>query len=133
MNIPFRRFLKYVLKNAQKLPLHQIPGSLDYPRDQYINSQLIPQGLWAQDFRSFSHALMDLHKTRGRTFRRIGNAAKKHKQVVDILYVAAFIEDGRDVRKIPFFIPIFLKTPQETILWKVWPAKPAERKIGVQK
>jgi len=123
MNIPFRRFLKHVLKNAQRLPYAQ--------RDSFVQTQITPHGLWADNFAEFSMALTDLHRTRGRMFRRIGNAAKKNKQVVDILSVAYAIENKRDVRRVPFFMPVFLKTPQEVILWKVWPGKPVERKIGV--
>jgi hypothetical protein len=124
-NIPFRRFLKHVLKNAQKHPLNQ--------RDVYINSVLIPLGLFANNFAEFSYTLMDYHKAKGRTFRRIGNAAKKNGMVINIFAVAHNVEHGLDVRKIGFFKPISIKTPQENILWKLWPGKPIERKIGVGK
>lgn len=132
-NIPFRRVLKHILKNAQRIQRSE--GD----RQAYLWSQLIPLGLWVNNFSEFSTVLCGKlwgkNYLKSKAIRRIGNAAKKQGMVVSLWSVAwskgvVSLDGPKGPHEVPFFRPCVLKTPEKNIVWKVWTAKQTERKIG---
>lgn len=128
-NIPFRRKLKQILKNAQRI------RRSEEDRQAFLWNQLVPLGLWVNDFFELSMFLFNLPHVRGKTIRRIANAAKKQGKVVSLWNMAWSLSKGplrlyKGPHEVPFFRPCIFKTPTELIVWKVWSGKPIERKIG---
>ena len=121
-NIPFRRKLKHILKNAQRIRRSK------EDRQDFLWQQLAPLGLWVNDFYELSMFLFNLPFVKSKVIRRIANAAKRQGKVVSLWAIA---RSPHGPHEVPFFRVCLLKTPQETIAWKVWPAKLTERKIGV--
>lgn len=133
-NIPFRRVLKHILKNAQRIQRSE------EDRQAYLWGQLIPLGLWVNNFSELSMVLHGKHKwgknfLKSKAIRRIGNAAKKQGMVVSLWSMAWSkavipLNGPKGPHEIPFFRPCILNTPDKPIIWKVWPAKQVECKIG---
>lgn len=91
-NIPFRRRLKHIFKQMQRLPSYS-------ERNRYANTELAKYGLYGADLLG---TVLNMTKARGKHFSRLGRAALKLGSLCHIHNIALYAEHKRDMRDIPF-------------------------------
>ncbi len=92
-SVNFRRILKNLIKNAQKVH--------DGNKDLFVFLKLHDYGL-ISSYSELLWVLRNCKKIKGRHFRRIGKSAKKQNKCVDLKTIALYYEGGKDLRTVPF-------------------------------
>lgn len=88
----FRRFLKHLVKSAHS---HKSPNT-------FVTKKLLVHGLIGNVSTLCKALVMKNAKATGRHFARLGRAAIKQKKVVNVLDIANAVQEGQDLRKVPF-------------------------------